>query len=191
MAERPILFSGPMVRAILAGTKTQTRRLVRAVDVVDDCASEMLEDYEIRGYEFVNGLVSRPPGRIGDVLWVRETWGVGRVPLVPMARPEVVYRADGELHVASDFWRPSIHMRRAYARLLLSVKAVRAEWLHDISEADARAEGITDSWPEIECNSDRPFRDGFRWLWESINGERASWGSNPLVWVIEFARQTE
>lgn len=208
LKERPILFSGAMVRAILDGKKTQTRRAlkVQPLDVLP-----MLEDKA--GVEWV-GLMQREPepkgtvfrckfGKPSDRLWVRETWccvhGVPDAGGVPHPDDFVRYRADsgpGE-QVITDIrcWHPSIHMPRVYSRILLEIVGVRVERLNDISEADARAEGITDGGclncgNSEPCGCDTPApdaRDSFVRLWESINGD-GSWATNPWVWVLEFRR---
>ena len=151
MTERPILFSAPMVRALLAGTKTQTRRALRIqpLDVLP-------MNGEHTGREWV-GLMQREPepkgvafrckfGVPGDRLWVRETTAEfidydyidGRE--VELGR-DIVYRADGEDQKRHSKWRPSIHMPRERSRITLEIVSVRVERLQDISEADADAEG--------------------------------------------------
>lgn len=188
MKERPILFSGAMVRALLAGTKTQTRRIVKHGTPDDWNAC--------------------PYGSIGGRLWVRETW----------ARDSedgaLFYRADvGTGNEADDWqhnidvgasgyrWRPSIHMPRAASRITLEITAVRVERLQDISEEDAIAEGV-EAIPSTgeNCGPNRfsvncgwlflnsPTAAGaYAMLWEQINGA-GSWDANPWVWVVEFNR---
>lgn len=159
MKERPILFSGPMVRAILDGRKTQTRRVVKP-------RQGMLDDW--------TGLPC-PYGKPGDRLWVRETC------YFEQPHGEVIYRADPGSEKALDpeftglRWRPSIHMPRWASRITLEIVNVRVERLQDIRVDDARAEGVTAKWPV----------HGFRNLWQSINGF-GSWDANPWVWVVEF-----
>lgn len=206
MKERPILFSGPMVRALLDGSKTQTRRALRTqpLDIV-------AIDGEKAGREWV-GLMGRDPkpngivfrckfGQPGDRLYVRETWSQP----TNMDPGPTVYRADYPACVPPGFtnlpavdeitWKPSIHMPRVLSRILLEVVSVRVERLNDCSEEDARAEGITDGGclncgePE-PCSCTMPMpdaRDSYCSLWESINGA-GSWLVNPWVWVVEFRR---
>lgn len=191
--QRPILFSGPMVRALLAGTKTQTRRVVKSQPSDShiggaSCYAEQGEWVWLDGYD--GSIVSRmgrcPYGAPGDTLWVRETW------LRDIYTGGFQYFAD---HPAPSGpkWKPSIHMPRWASRITLEVTGVRVERLHDISEADARAEGIV------------PFRDGHGWhteegrhyagsaidaylnLWAEINGEESA-KANPFVWSIEFRK---
>lgn len=175
MRERPILFSGPMVRALLAGTKTQTRRMVRDQDPFDDFQS--LPPL---------GLVC-PYGVHGDRLWVRETWTDG----YPGTADTVLYRATYEGR-ADHVWRPSIFMRRPASRITLEVSSVRVERLQDITDEDIRAEGVT---PEIAsemaghpihdpCSLRRAWEIG----WDGINGKRAPWASNPWIWALTFKR---
>ena len=174
MSERPILFSGPMVRALLDGRKTQTRRVVKPQP---DAA---LGDLPGAAWNagFVN--VSCPYGAPGDTLWARETWG-------PF-EGGFIYRADEGPNVKPDDgrWHPSIHMPRWASRLTLHIKSVRVERLQEISEADALAEGCTAKLAEEAPALDEARQD-FRELWESINGP-GSWDANPWVWVVEFKR---
>ena len=193
MKTRPILFSAPMVRAILSGTKTQTRRAVkdRHIDAAPPAC-------------FFQWLRERCTyGQPGDRLWVRETWAYG-VHALAAERDEdgpFVYAADGtDQGRLCDRWRPSIHMPREASRILLEITSVRVEPLQDISEADAVAEGIArdgDGYERFHVDPDAPVGQSFtrnpvlayRGLWDYINGGGA-WDKNPLVWVIEFRRVT-
>ena len=137
MTERPILFSGPMVRAILEGRKTMTRRVIKlqptgAADVQYRVAAAVT--MPVSGRQQVC-----PYGRVGDHLWVRETWAPHAW---PPTGPSYQYAADDQ-YPAPERWRPSIHMPRAASRITLEVLNVRVERLHDISEEDAKAEGVT------------------------------------------------
>lgn len=175
MKSRPILFSAPMVRALLAGSKTQTRRVFKGT-------TEFKGPYNPAYLEMHKGHKGWasicPYGQPGDRLWVRETFSDDWVDL---GHP-VQYRADGEMDsemwAAGVRWRPSIHMARKYCRIELEITGVRVERLNDISVEDCRAEGI-------EFRVEVPTRQQFQRLWESINGEK-SWADNPWVWVIEF-----
>lgn len=183
--ERPILFSGPMVRALLDGRKTQTRRVVKT-----DLSRLPLKC---------------PYGWPGDRLWVRERWGINHYRYcgtIPKVRPVdladsllAYYATEDDPEILHEMpWRPSIHMPRWASRILLEVTNVRVERLNAISEADAIAEGITrdgedqgwDSEAEWVCST--PY-GAYRELWESINGP-GSWDANPWVWVVEFKRVT-
>lgn len=195
MRERPILFSGPMVRALLAGTKTQTRRIVKP---------------QPAGAWAAPGKTSCPYGQPGDRLWVRETWARNQVmPIEHRAPGEFIYGAElneSGLRRYAATWKPSIHMPRAACRLVLEITGVRVERLHQISEADAIAEGIPEESAPCErcgdcgwlCIGGEPQEcdapgcgdgaiDGYRALWEQINGA-GSWAANPWVWVVEFRR---
>ena len=183
MKEKPILFSGPMVRAILGGRKTQTRRIVKPQPriVHGICNDSSIEtNLLFRGKE---QRIKCPYGQPGAGLWVKETFTMGE---------GVIYREDWEKHCPQvslkGLWKPSIYMGRALSRITLEITGVRVERLSEISETDAEAEG---------CEGRRrddgdPFHDTdaqeeFRMLWESINGPN-SWFVNPWVWVIEFKR---
>ncbi|MBS0474162.1 MAG: hypothetical protein JSR28_03295 [Proteobacteria bacterium] len=205
MKERPILFSAPMVRAILAGAKTQTRRVVkdRHIDAAPPaCLFQWLRE-------------RCPYGQPGDRLWVRETWQHANFPFGPYDEScAVFYRTDymddphgpdGERSPEGKYrhWKPSIHMPRSASRILLEVAAVRVERLQAISDADIEAEGAAQwvkdggsvhsphpgfdgQWPDAAGTVRvKPNRVAFCSLWESINGS-GSWGANPWVWVIEF-----
>lgn len=243
--ERPILFSGPMVRAILDGRKTQTRRVVNPQPTwiansgrwewpipksrvnAGCCTSVVTASRE--WWEYLTPS-QYPYGQPGDTLWVRETWrtlsasGGGGEPR------EVQYRAGGiedrpsrdpvgrdiipsqrgpgeVLDPLGRAWRPSIFMPRWASRLTLRIKSVRVERLHDISEDDARAEGMTPcgrcsgsgidpvrvggvdpDWCS-ECGGGSQcitFRDAFAQGWDTINGKRAAWASNPWAWLVSF-----
>ncbi len=213
--ERPILMSAPMVRAILAGTKTQTRRFLRPQPHVDAlgnaCWNDLNFGQDAHGVPLFEsmalmlpgsgtGEVRCPYGECGDKLWVREVWGFEkRTEDDPLLEPVVTYRADQAEHLYPvKRWRPSIHMPRHLSRITLEVTTVRVERLQDISEADAQAEGITPKW-EPGCSgrlmdafggfSFRPAASAYAELWEQINGP-GSWDANPWVWVIEFKRVT-
>jgi hypothetical protein len=212
MRERPILFSAPMVRAILADTKTQTRRVVKPRKDPDyGC---YLAPGEVAGDE--NQARLCPYGQPGDRLWVRESHSIGPGPGVPLQPgesagtlrwPHVTYLADGAIERRDTRWkgafgvtRPSIHMPRWASRITLRITDVRVERLQDISDADAIAEGGTEAEPGwwthegLQLNSPGSNRfggtpiDSYRALWEQINGP-GSWDANPWVWVLSFERE--
>jgi hypothetical protein len=185
MKERPILFSGPMVRAILEGRKTQTRRVVN-IDI-DPKVGRFLEADPSGFWGFANDdhfpiqCIHCPYGIKGDRLWVRETWTPVST-YEPSAETGALYKADfiGSEDFVDWRWKPSIHMPRWASRITLEITGLRVERLQEISEADAIAEGIqhrTMNNPIVE----------FQWLWESISGP-GSWAMNPWVWVLEFER---
>jgi hypothetical protein len=204
MKERPILFSAPMVRALLDGSKTQTRRVVS----------------EKHLYHFINGhgdLGICPYGQPGDRLWVRETHSPYLIGCENDIRNyvRVKYKADAsiqEIDISRKIydhldkkdmrreWVPSIHMFRWASRINLEIITVRVERLQDISEADAQAEGAdclitSDRFTSEQrklldiplMEDSNPYRNGYALLWESINGD-GSWEANPWVWVIEFKK---
>lgn len=198
MKERPILFSGPMVRAILDGKKTQTRRIVKgkgtwSVEDADPCRLKW------PGFENEDGDwcdMPCPYGSVGDRLWVRET--LRQKPNSDYSnsphtsRTDWVYAADDKPIKANWVemagWsvhrsKPSIHMPRWASRITLEITGVRVERLNEISEEDARAEGVQKG---MACD-DYTHVGHFRSLWESING-KDSWSANPWVWVIEFQK---
>ncbi len=189
MKERPILFSAPMVRAILAGTKTQTRRVVK------DRHIGQIDTSKLPGP--AGWSRPMPYGQPGDRLWVRETWACFDSHVRPKSR--IAYRSDtpdGEMVRVDAPWKPSIHMPRWASRITLEVTGVRVERLQDISEADALAEGVEQVLKgrfriygrETDGrDTDRSARTSYCSLWESINGP-GSWDANPWVWVIEFKR---
>lgn len=184
MKERPIIFSAPMVRAILSGAKTQTRRVgkVRCHSICENDDGKLWpwsEDVEL-AEDFWHPC---PFGEPRDKLWVRETWGALPHMLGGFQRESLRYRADGEYQNEHGTWRwrPSIHMPRWASRITLEITDVRVERLQEISEADAVAEG---------CKPIRPGRSAvekFRLVWERIHGG-GSWEKNPWVWVIEFKK---
>ena len=202
MSIKPILFNTEMVRAILDGRKTQTRRIIKGIDTLNVYRAEPAEDsYETLGaWDFFHGLSEngamidaiqaiKAPCSVGDVLWVRETWnhvkfGTGEW--------HYEYRADCDDPFKwsnGDFaeWRPSIHMPKEAARIFLKVKGVRVERLQDMNEEDAIAEGFADS----PADTDSPLLC-FSELWNStinkMDFSKYCWSANPWVWVIEFER---
>lgn len=220
MSERPILFSTPMVSAILDGRKTQTRRLVKnETGACSECFGSDIQAVPHNEGDGGMGVFGDDPylrvaycehnergggrirchlGVVGDRLWVRETWawltGNGR---------RTVYRADADPpmglngeRVSSMKWAPSIHMPRRLSRITLKVTRVRVERLQDISEQDARAEGVDAINVGIESINGEPARGvvfdprmKFGALWDSINRARRPWDSNPWVWAIDFERE--
>lgn len=189
MKSRPILFSAPMVRELLDGSKTQTRRVAKTEIVLGREAlfaprpgnkhapTFLLPDAKEQALAFC------PYGQPGDQLWVREThcaFDVGRVH----------YRADYQSDPVGEkehgvIWKPSIHMPRWASRITLEIVSVRLERLQDISRGDAMAEGCP--FPNMAQGADP--RNWYADLWNSINGPD-TWATNPWVWVVEFKRVT-
>jgi hypothetical protein len=171
---RPIVFSTPMVKAILSGHKKQTRRIVKPP------FAGWITDENLKT-EWANALKEKCPyGMAGDILWVRETWQYvefGREP----EEQGYVYKAsnngkDWQDNDTEWKWKPSIFMPKAACRLFLKITGIRVERLQDISDEDAAAEGVS-----IHPSA----RMAFASLWDKINGKN-NWNSNPFVWVISF-----
>lgn len=199
MKERPILFSGPMVRAILEGRKTQTRRVVKARHF------PKLEKFLGGVLDGKWNLIPLPYGEPGDRLWVRETWQVDYVERHGLTDDYAcvryvadnlsqVHNAPGEedryyslAGKARDRSLPSIHMPRWASRITLEIVNVRVERLQDISPSDALAEGAFCPEAHYAQNGAAAPIAVFFDLWESINGV-GSWDANPFCWVIEFKR---
>ena len=193
--EKPILMSAPMVRAILDGTKTQTRRVIKPQPVegvykYDGMTPTFAWRDEINtcrpAWPDVMNSYS-PYGQPGDRLWVRETW---------RDLNGVQYRADTDSHgpvdgsadAESPNWRPSIFMPRALSRITLEITDVRVQRVQEISMHDAMDEGVGfPKYSQFEQGSH--LVGAFRDLWESINAKRGyDWASNPWVWALTFKR---
>ena len=202
--EKPILFSTEMVRAILNGRKTQTRRVVKIPKqwisqgiTHDDLEKsgfwncwQSIADDPTAGHRWQYGDEWLPNQnyQIGDRLWVREAWFNPSDGLFKEKEPFLTYyRADSEI----DFkWKPSIFMPKEYARIWLEIINVRVERLQDISYQDVRREGLTNI-RNFELFGDANHRlkvhqIHFKILWDSINGKKHPWSDNPWVWVVEF-----
>ncbi|MFA5324307.1 MAG: hypothetical protein WC373_16650 [Smithella sp.] len=192
MKERPILFSGEMVRAILAGRKTQTRRVVKPQPkwIADPNIPFKTDDANPKG------IIKCPYGQPGNFLWVRETWATWSslnhlAPSGIRPKPALEYKADGCLTISGGKiadrgkWRPSIHMPRWASRITLEITDVRVERVQDISEYDAECEGAETASPK-EATGAR-FRPAFHDLWDSINAKRGlGWNANPWIWCLTF-----
>ncbi|WP_372362854.1 hypothetical protein ACCQ10_09160 [Xanthomonas sp. NCPPB 1325] len=216
MRERPILFNGAMVRAILSGTKSQTRRVVKmppgfdfiggSGDDLNDPANWGAEDEDARWWALAAGpgtdhVLPCPFGKPGDRLWVRETWmdltgtGVEHYDMETGKRTRYAYGAESPKGSASDEarkdfglkWRPSIHMPRKACRLVLDITDVRVERLHAISEADALAEGAME-WAGEQNTPIRDLNTGDeRIAFKALwRSTGGDWDANPWVWVIGF-----
>lgn len=195
--ERPILFSAPMVRAILDGNKTQTRRVVKPQPIWIAAPYVPFKTSDVDP----KGIIKCPYGQPGDRLWIRETWGTRyKYPFPPSQLSKetpLFYKADIPAPYVQR-WTPSIHMPRWASRIDLYVKNIRIERLQDISEYDAQAEGILcctkdgelykyglESWPWEEWHYTA--KDAFHHLWNLING-KDSWDENPWLWAVDFER---
>lgn len=210
---KPILFSTPMVQAILDGRKTMTRRVMnpqplfytgRKYVFADDVCPKKWEDCDniIDTYQY----------QPGDILWVRETWNAAYNDNARTQVDHYIYKTDKP---STEHWRPSIFMPRKAARIFLRVTDIRVERLQDITGGQAIKEGVPTEWPmeavycheckgegligtchpvtlgymEIDCPHCETPAKRFRSLWDSINGKRGyGWDINPWVWVISFER---
>lgn len=199
----PILFQTDMVEAILSGRKTQTRRIIKprksaegmtwCPNIGEDLASEHQESLEIQGFDLIHHddgfvtVIPPSPYDAGDLLWVREKWKSHSIyaQMRPSEIPEsTIFYAAGELYCPSNTpWRPSIFMPRWASRLTLQVLSVRAEQVQDISEKDAKAEGVDRAFVMVDDQPTAYYDEGFAKLWNQING---NWEQNPWVRVIEF-----
>lgn len=239
MKARPILFSGPMVRALIEGRKTQTRRVITlpekrvtkqygAVDVRNvnywSPPSGISQEgwanpgvnyhtYDPSSGEMIgNHIDPCPYGQPGGLLWVRETWTCYRQTSYEYDEHEQVTGKKDREHYAGtlspvfradnknfpDRWEPAIHMPRWASRLTLQITDVRVQRLQDISELDARNEGVIfEDDPDEESDFGYHFgiddgtlggspKEAFSILWRHINGE-SSWDENPWIWALTFA----
>jgi hypothetical protein len=185
--ERPILMSAPMVRAILDGRKTQTRRIVKPQLIAQkgSLVTKAAEIWQLFGW-------ACPYGSHGDRIWVKETWRVASVcDNVPIehirgekAYAGIRYIADNPTDLSGKT-RPSIFMPRWASRITLEITEVRVQRLQDICKNDVIAEGTPGF--ELEKTSEDEARACYRELWKSING-KGSWEKNPWVWVLTFKR---
>lgn len=187
MKIKPILFSTPMVNAILKGRKTQTRRIIksrhesglfRIGQTKEGFITEITSlDWDERPKnDCCNDI--KPIANIGDILWVRETWRWSD------DLEDFCYKANSVKPDLSK-WKPSIFMPKEAARIFLKVTNVRVERLHDISIEDICREGLSSNLREHDACCD--LRDKWESLWCKINGAN-SWESNPWVWVYEFEK---
>lgn len=221
---RPILFSAPMVRAILEGRKTQTRRIMKPQPrvgrygvrhptkpsgIIGPLAGALGGgDYHVWEGKRATACLTEngvyvalrqcPYGETGDELWVRETWRPLMDHLSECTGPKDIRFAAsvGEAEWAISKWKPAIHMPRWASRITLLVTEVRIQRLHEITEADARAEGAMyhdghgvghSGWRHDYKDVHADARSSFARLWCEINGTD-SWNANPWVWVVCFER---
>jgi hypothetical protein len=200
--EIPILFSTSMVQAIMEGRKTMTRRVVK---FSLKCPTHHISIVESDSPPIVSWAKWQP----GNILWVRESFCRNVT-----HDDEIIYKASQHPNIIERLsWKPSIHMPKDVCRIWLEVTNVRVERLHEITEEDARAEGVRDLepvWPhdfslcrkcggtglhetvgpnlgmiEVDCTNCDTYKKRFNILWNKINGEE-SWNANPWVWIIEF-----
>ena len=196
---KPILFSTPMVKAILDGRKTQTRRVIKDKDIIN----RFDIDVDGKPIAYIDQATgdSYPPTaiakyQVGDILWVRETWSKDE-------NGEYVYRTNYGTTEDDSFppsmfkWKPSIHMPREAARIFLRVTNVRVERLQEITPKDAWEEGCRIGnffpWEKHIPELQQQCRDIlFKSLWDGLNAKRGyGWDINPWVWVYEFERVSD
>ena len=195
MKETPIIFSTPMVRAILEGRKTMTRRVIKPQPdhghkyvhgYILDSTNKQRKRGDVHFGDNKNFLEGNhcyrrcPYGQEGDLLWVRETWVESFTACLTDPKQSyrsVTYRADGQEYYNFSNekikWKPSIFMPKKYARIWLEIVNIRVERLKSLSPEDGIAEGV-EHWSIFPS------------LWDSINGKKHPWSSNPWVFVIEF-----
>lgn len=211
--ERGIIFNGEMVRAILDGSKTQTRRVVKlqpesnqhGICIVTESGIKSEEgkffwsEFNATGHKSRSPLFSCPFGKVGDRLWIRETWSMSECfddckpselsPILDINYLEDGFKGDGKA-------RPSSQMPRWASRITLEITDIRVERLRAISESDAVKEGVPPAgdllpnYPDTYLTPKGDFataKVAFQRLWELIYGQD-SWQSNPFVWVVEFKR---
>lgn len=207
---KPILFNTEMVRAILEGRKTVTRRVLKLPSYIEqnenglytlfadgDCCYENQSMEEIKDY-------IKPPFKAGDYLYVRETWHkyikrVGKGESCHLAEFYGYKASIANSEDAHEPWKPSIHMPKEAARLFLKVNAVRVERLQDITISEMKKEGLIDECEYctrgIDCNvciHEDGIIDEWQELWNSTikksDVDKYGWEANPWVWVIEFER---
>lgn len=205
-------MSTPMVQAEKDGRKTMTRRTTGLEEIneapdkwefshfVENPKGGLNAVFKVSaGHEFELGAhfsIRCPYGKPGDILWVRET-AARVVPAYILIGKRYIYKADGyDNRFGPVKWKPSIHMPKEAARIWLEVTDIRVERLHNITDADAIAEGV-EKRPDSDSSTkynykhyryggyDVGARVSFRTLWEVINGEE-SWAENPWVWVVSF-----
>lgn len=205
MNEKPMLFSGPMVEAILDGRKTQTRRMNKLNGVNkypgDWKLKQLTREFIARFHNLFDDhnkdLVYCPFGSIGDRLWVREAF-------CPDWSDDIIYRADGGSAKEAGYpkepkWKPSIHMKRTQSRINLEITDIRVERLQDISKKDIYAEGVIlknrpdefskDSVLSVDGMSYLSWATAWISLWNSINEKRGlGWDKNPWVWALTFKK---
>lgn len=194
---KPIIFGTDDVRAILEGRKSQTRRVMKPQPTMDTDGMWHWKDCQWMdsGLGFPkSGIEDYAPYKVGDVLWVRETWCEVpyeyehiKIPGGHITIPKIAYKASSEIDY-TGIWCPSIHMPREAARIFLRVKSVRAERVQEITIDDAIAEAALPDYHGMRSEAVNAFRD----LWDVYNAKRGhGWDANPWAWAYEFERIEE
>ena len=217
---KPILFNTQMVQAILEGRKTTTRRVIKNIGDRKFVAEEdsKYDDYKFCDIEknkigtcYSNHMYVKPPYKIGDILYVRETWcklfKLDDCERIIEGTDKFYYRADGYNPTPFNCfpdedgfngerdcprWRPSIHMPKEAARIFLKVTDIRVEQLRYISAGECKAEGIDLGYKISTSYIASEYCNAFGELWDSTikkkDLDKYGWKTNPWVWVIEFER---
>lgn len=188
MVDRPVIFSAPMVRALLEGRKSQTRRILKPYNGPSGEGVVIVHEPWCEG---MRREIARfkPPYAFGDRLWVREAFSTDRV-----GAGDVFYRADGWDYGREGGWKPSIHMPRRFSRLTLIVTDVRVERVQEITNADALAEGALEATGlpgeagMIGAMAGDQARQAFELLWNHLHGPEA-WQANPWVVAVRFTTE--
>jgi hypothetical protein len=198
MADRPILFSTPMVEAIVGGRKTQTRRILKPqpkmLPGVNPSFSQLHARRDCGQWQLHGSEPASEPFKVrfevGDLLWVREAWA--RTSVAPIVEsidnPFTVYRAADNRTDYGGPWKPGIHLKRMHSRITLQVTAVRVDRLWRMTDKDAIAEGCRGVFgrnPDFPDEYDPSPREEFEQLWKRINGADA-WDANPWVVALTF-----
>lgn len=213
MKEKPIIFNTEMVKAILGGRKTQTRRIIKPQP--EDIGAVKLTKVTFQlpydwfytsnsgkiGIFKTNG-AKCPHGQPGDRLWVRETWRPSQIEDKAWYKAGIWNCTKDQLITVHDShkgldgknkWKPSIHMFKKYARIWLEITDIKVERLQDITYSEIIAEGFTHFLTdEQQTDGEHRYRakQFFAKFWDSINGKKHPWESNSWVWVIDFKSTT-
>lgn len=209
MKELGLLMKPPLVRATLADRKTMTRRLLDRLlgygFITDFHPSDTtksrwtFQDKKKRLIDLSHAqlLEACPYGVVGDHLYVRETWRLGEAGDCACYEPcgkcpvgKILFLADFPSPPEGWKWKPSIHMEKEYSRIILEIVDVRIERLKDISEEDAKAEGVSatlNPLDSVKLGATGTYKEGFFQVWQAINGV-GSCEANPWVWVISYKR---
>lgn len=209
MKEHPILFSTPMVKAIIENRKTQTRRIIKPQPEITKNERGLIDYTYRKGKKFSSGQnmdisdlnsaffrirIYCPYGQPGDLLWVREKWRYHDIFNIGgetsngeywyyASVPKIIGCVDGVDYTRDQWrWKPSIHLPKSASRIWLEITNVKVERVQSISEEDAKAEGADKYDEKLEWLT---AKHGFQMLWDTIHGKE-SWDANPWVWVVTF-----
>lgn len=194
MKSRPMIFQSDSVLGILADQKTMTRRVVKGLTpehqyngflhILNDKKMSGEAWFSLKPHKALNTsslYIKCPYGVVGDRIWVRETWAFDDVDQKVSSENSTIFKADFLGDSKNQRWRSAMFMPRAASRIELEITGIRVERLQDISETDAIAEGVEQGYGLRHVGF---YQD----IWDSINGKKYPWSSNPWVWVVEFKR---